>query len=895
MSSSPSESSSSSSHPSRPLQERSSAETNRLKIRVVPYSPPKPEAEQGESSHARDSGAYVTASHAPGAFERKGSRGSALSSPSSPISPTTSLARSKGRGVSGSKLASGSSGPQHTSAPQTPALTTASFGSHNSRLNAPAQPASRDGRPALPSPAWQRAKSRRDNFINVHSDKTFSVVLKPTKPRGSGLRLSDRSTSPLLSPPLTNNSTVSSHERISFEAPTEDHPSSPFSSVPERSGSPHSPTTPTTPTEVPDSTPSNYRLIGGLRKVPGTPDWTSKGKGKEEEKEPPLPPLPDTCAESSRLGRNSSYASGESESTIEETANYEVIGRSSSNLPDFGSFNFAAPSSSVPNIEVLEPPSPTQPLPSSSSPNYQILGRSSPAQPATSSSARGSVALDTPGSRNYIVHPDATPASSIPTFARRPRRYSSDDSLRPDLRAQESQESLVVPPLNPRGRLLFSKPKALSHKKSRSWSSISSVFTQDTEPNFVRLQHTPSASSLQQSSWAAPAIVVSHQPRMDQHQWSSQLSTVPSEYEGSEMGSRVVSSIGSAGDRGSSAFAGSRSSRQVRSISSSILETLDPPPGHRHSRSNSRPDSLLMRGAREAPPGTPPLRMVRDIDEHGDGLADLQQLHQLQTKSSRGRLAGFLSRNSSNQSLHSTASSSRAGSLTSASIPAWARLYYGSGERRWLAAPSIRSDADSRPGSPWAPSVTPSHDQFEQNIRNPRKRPKEMPPHGRRPTSMEITPLGMDDMPRGPRKMTSSIWSPHLRTDRRRTSHRYSMFAPPSIAWSAGSGLLGKRNIQVALFVLGFGIPFAWMIAAFLPLPRKPDLEMRQRGTSTTQFYVPEEPEPLPREVAEIDDKSFQSARWWRNLNRFMSIVGLLVLGAVAALVVIGLRQNWAQ
>jgi hypothetical protein len=55
------------------------------------------------------------------------------------------------------------------------------------------------------------------------------------------------------------------------------------------------------------------------------------------------------------------------------------------------------------------------------------------------------------------------------------------------------------------------------------------------------------------------------------------------------------------------------------------------------------------------------------------------------------------------------------------------------------------------------------------------------------------------------KQKTSSIWSPHLQTDRRAT--RYSVWDPPSVSWSADSGMLGKRNAQVVLFILGFILP----------------------------------------------------------------------------------------
>jgi hypothetical protein len=162
--------------------------------------------------------------------------------------------------------------------------------------------------------------------------------------------------------------------------------------------------------------------------------------------------------------------------------------------------------------------------------------------------------------------------------------------------------------------------------------------------------------------------------------------------------------------------------------------------------------------------------------------------------------------------------------------------------------------------------------------------------------SMEITPGLMSPMSpvrMGVRKMTSSIWSPHLHYDRR--ASRLSMWQPPSMTWSADNGPFGRRNIQILLFSVGFIFPFAWMIAALLPLPAKPVLEMGERDRSTTQFGIPDEPEPFARHIQSMDDSKYNSARWWRNLNRMMSLVGLLLLGAIAALVVIGLRQNWGK
>jgi hypothetical protein len=80
------------------------------------------------------------------------------------------------------------------------------------------------------------------------------------------------------------------------------------------------------------------------------------------------------------------------------------------------------------------------------------------------------------------------------------------------------------------------------------------------------------------------------------------------------------------------------------------------------------------------------------------------------------------------------------------------------------------------------------------------------------------------------------------------------------------------------------------MIAALLPLPPNPRAEMVERSTSNFDLRA-----DYPRRVGAIDETQYDSALWWRSLNRCMSVVGLLVIGAVVALVVVGIRQGWGQ
>ncbi|KAI1151174.1 hypothetical protein F4825DRAFT_371204 [Nemania diffusa] len=890
-----SSSTSSSSHSQRtPLHERTISEKNKQQIRLVPYTPPKIEAEDFGSrvleSPESNVAFYASKDRHSGSstqFGRERFIGSALSSPSLSSSPITSSTWVKGKGVSES------SGTEHPTPPARAVLRT----SHGSHIYAPAQQQFRGQRDnsSASSSTPTRPASRRDRSINIHSDKTFSLV------KAKITRISAGSESTAKSYPYSNTSFYGSHEETSFDAPTDDHPSSLFSSFPERSVSPSSPGTPAaslklTEDHITSSSPWNYRMIGGLRKVPTTPDSKAKGKGKEIATEQ-LPILPETTATAkepptSPLTLKPSFSTEQSDSTFGETTNYKIIGRSSPPLPDSASID-------VPS--------------SSSSSNYQLIGQPSAPQSLTSSPTRGHSVLDTPGSKNYIVHDsrypaseqvlletpgsknfvlrsNASPSSSVYPLSRVPHSQSSNESFGQQISEKYSQESLLIPPLRPHKRsssenlYLKRTSRETLHGRSNSFSSISSILTQDTGPNVVLLAHTPSASSLRQAPWAGRRSGA--QSRMDVHQWSSQLSTVMSEYEGSDRGSRITS-LGSLAERGS---------RNIQSISSSIFDNLEPTQAvlQTHSRSGSleQPGAAFMRGARELP--SPPVRTIRDHDEHGDGLADLQEMHQLQTKSSRTRL-GFLSRHSSDRSSRS-ATSSRTGSFTATSLPTWARLYYGSGERRWLASSFIISEGDDTPPpSSWVPGGSSSPNQFSQDIHNPRRRPREARHDSPQAFSPEVSPTPVVDIRRGPRKVTSSIWSPHLRPDH--WASRYSVWQPPSVAWSAESRMFGRRNIQLVLFVLGFIFPFAWMIAAFLPLPPKPQYDMQEREKSVAQFRVSENSgsEPFYRRVAPIDDSRYQSARWWRNLNRYMSIIGLLIIGAVIALIVVGLNQGWGK
>lgn len=85
----------------------------------------------------------------------------------------------------------------------------------------------------------------------------------------------------------------------------------------------------------------------------------------------------------------------------------------------------------------------------------------------------------------------------------------------------------------------------------------------------------------------------------------------------------------------------------------------------------------------------------------------------------------------------------------------------------------------------------------------------------------------------------------------------------------------------------------AWIVAACLPVPSnpKPDMEEGDGGASQHDTQA----SATHRRSAMAETSRHEGALWWRRLNRYMSVVGLLVIGAVIALVVVGVRQRWGS
>ncbi|PNY23520.1 Uncharacterized protein TCAP_06534 [Tolypocladium capitatum] len=858
--------------PERPvLHERSPSERIKLQIRLVPYSPPRLSSDGASvSAPSRPVSCTGCSPSSPPSWpanqehdqeqdQHHGPRGRPCSSPLVPcVVPSRShpghVADATVHATSNStldadKTAAAAFGKQQ------PSATTLSLSPSTSPSPSPAPVQ------LSPSSSWRRPKK----VISVHSDKTFSLLPQ-----------ADSATDSLRSTRLSSTVPSSSYDLSASSVLGDERPSSPLTPLLEQS--------PRLASSRPDdpgpasSSPWNYRFVGGLRKVHRSASVrsqalsveTASSRGPDQAPAPLPESLPTYPPSVAGLHAKQSFNSSQSASTASERSNYKTYAYSSPAATAAGAAGAINRSAGV-DFESL--PS------TSSHSNIDILGESSSDQSVDDQERPGTGDSEA----NYLIHGDPSPSSSI----------LAGSKSRP--RSEYSRESLLVPPLRPAKRNVLEQQQhpGLSTSRSRdsihtgSLSSISSIVIEEATRSLFATAatvHLPTGI-LRQNSSRRPCHAG---PAPQQHQWSSVLSTVISESEGgSEGASRSLSPLSGHGRRCSHAGG-----------VSPLLHDFD----EAQTRSG-----LAMGESPECPPAAycripnreqnySTVRLIRDHDEDGDGLADLEELHH---RSPRTRLYSFLSNYSSDRNLRSSGSS-RSNSLNRLAIPAWARLYYGSGERRFLAAQpssdSLFSEFnDGSQGGSFL-SRSPSAERATAVIHGPRRRPPDATPRrGHREADSRaddgIAPYPAMPVFRRVKKQTSSVWSPHLRRDRR--ASRYTMWEPPSAVWSTDGSCRCRQNLQPTLFVVGFIFPFAWMVASFLPLPTRPQVEMVESHHSTSHLDLRLEANHQMQGI--VDARRYSRAQWWRSLNRAMAIVGVFVVGAVIALIITGVKQRWGS
>lgn len=90
-------------------------------------------------------------------------------------------------------------------------------------------------------------------------------------------------------------------------------------------------------------------------------------------------------------------------------------------------------------------------------------------------------------------------------------------------------------------------------------------------------------------------------------------------------------------------------------------------------------------------------------------------------------------------------------------------------------------------------------------------------------------------------------------------------------------------NRQVIFFCLGFVIPVFWWVAAFLPLPQGGGITVDdlEAGVGAANFVIPKE----ARKAELAFERKVANARWWRRVNRVLSVVGIIIVVAIMVLV----------
>ncbi|KAJ3499629.1 hypothetical protein NLG97_g181 [Lecanicillium saksenae] len=785
----------------QPLQDRSNIQSN-LQIRVVPYSPPRLSSDYSVASHLdRDTCSPVSAISPANVEVYQSDTPQTQRLPSdyspviaSPVSPLGAYPRS------------------------------------------PNQDADRRRASTPRRPSTSSSSRRLRHVVNVHADKTFSL-LPQVEYESSSVYSSSILNSTVTNSTYGRNSSVTySYGRRSSTMALQQQDSAPTS--PDEKTPPQPSTKPLANT----SSPWNYEFVGGLRKVyHQTPESGFNAQfspiSTPSRVHLPTPQVDSAVARQSsmlipRKPLPSSYAESPAAA---DTPNFRIIKQ-------------PIPKSMIQGQPSLEfghfSPSPDQ--------NYVVLGDSGSSDYSLGSQSRPRTEDSEP---NYVKLDGAASPSVVGTPSR--------------LKSEFSRESLVVAPLNPARKLFTDKPISVKLPQGGSSPRFLAAWSAMMNHDAARALFGSRIYPPRSRSTRAPSQAGSSSSTPRGHQSQPPLSTVFSEGDAENV--RRSASPTPGPSRRSPDISVEDFEPGEYSFTRQVTPTSEPV---------DWPQAAYGKGKERE------YRLVGDQDEHGDGLTDLRDLL-THRPSRRGVFPNMVPNYASDRNLWSSASAR----ATNWAIPAWARLYYGSGERRFLTHQASRDSIRSSNTGSHTGSSVPRRSRSQERFGILPQRPQDPPPatDGVPPVTVKRSYPDLT-WARTLKKQTSSLWSPHLRRDKRAST--YGIWDPPSNALSVEGCITAKRNVQVVLFMSGFLFPIAWMIAAFIPLPTNRSL-IEKDFPSTSHIDLTEDdgasPSQLAKEVA-----LYNRAKWWRDLNRAMAVIGLLIIGAFAVLIGLGVQQRWA-
>ena len=73
----------------------------------------------------------------------------------------------------------------------------------------------------------------------------------------------------------------------------------------------------------------------------------------------------------------------------------------------------------------------------------------------------------------------------------------------------------------------------------------------------------------------------------------------------------------------------------------------------------------------------------------------------------------------------------------------------------------------------------------------------------------------------------------------------------------------------------------AWFVASVLPLPPKPQPNSKEPERRLSRLELARD---LEKTLGFAGEARYENARWWRNLNRGMSVLGLIILIAIVSI-----------